>query len=355
MTDTLFLQDILNTPQSLADTLAQVDGQVDELAVELLARGARRFLALGNGSSLQAAAASVCLHNGLATPGGAVAWALSTSEYSLYPLPLAPADVLIGISASGEVVDMLELFERLRGRRQLVGLTNVAGSSLTRLVDELLLMQAGPSLVPTSTKTYMAGLAALDLLWLGLLKAQGIAEAEALRRELLAIPDAVSRGQAQARDQLPPAAERLSHCQQFYIVGSGPTLALAGEVALVFKEVASLPTEAMQSREMAQGGIAVMSEEVGVIGIAPPGRGQEPARSVLARCATLGAATVEVGAAPAQIALDVPCAELLSPLIYGGPLFMLAEELARRRGMDPDHPWWEAAYLSEVRRTAPGN
>jgi len=137
MTDTLFLQGILNTPRSLADTLAQVDGQVDQLAAELLARGARRFLALGNGSSLHAATAAVCLHNGLAVPGGAAAWALSTSEYSLYPLPLAPADVLIGLSASGEVVDMLELFERLRGRQQLVGITNVAGSSLTRLVDEL--------------------------------------------------------------------------------------------------------------------------------------------------------------------------------------------------------------------------
>jgi len=351
MADTLFLQDILNTPRSLADTLAQVDSQVDQLAAALLERGARRFLALGNGSSLHAATAAVCLYNGLATPGGAAAWALSTSEHNLYPLPLAPADVLIGLSASGEVVDMLELFERLRGRQQLVGITNVAGSSLTRLVDELILMRAGPSLVPTSTKTYMASLGALDLLWLGLLKAQGIAAAEALRRELLAIPEAVSHSLAQAKGQAGAAAERLSHCKQLYIVGSGPALALAGEVALVFKEVAGLPAEAMQSREMAQGGIAVMREGVGVVGIAPPGRGQEPARHVLAQCAALGAATVEVGAPPAQIVLDVPCAELLSPLVYGGPLFMLAEGLAARRGVDPDHPWWEAAYLREVRRT----
>jgi glucosamine 6-phosphate synthetase-like amidotransferase/phosphosugar isomerase protein len=162
MTDTLFLQDILNTPQSLEDTLTALSGEARLVARALLDRGARRFVALGNGSSLYAAAASVYLHNAFAPPTGALTWAAPTGDYALYPAPLSPADALVGVSVSGEIIDLLDLFERLRGRHQLVGITNVAGSSLTRLVDSVLLMKAGTTLVPTSTKTFVASVAALD-------------------------------------------------------------------------------------------------------------------------------------------------------------------------------------------------
>ena len=71
---------------------------------------------------------------------------------------------------------------------------------------------------------------------------------------------------------------------------------------------------------------------------------------MLAQCASLGAVTVEVGADANGLQVDVPCHPLLSPLIYGGPLFVLANELALLRGIDSDHPHWEAGYLQAVRR-----
>ncbi len=350
VSDTLFLQDTLNTARALAETLAQVAGQVDEAAAALVAGGARRLVALGNGSSLCAAVASVYLHNALAAPGSTLAWAVPTGDYALYPAPLSGADALVGVSASGEVVDLLDLFEPLRGRHQLVGVTNVAGSSLTRLVDHVLLTQAGAALVPTSTKTFVTTVAALDLLWLGLLEAQGCEKARRLRAELEGMPEVVGRALAQAQAQVAPAADRLAHCARFFIFGAGPSFGVALEAALVFKEVAGLPAEAAQTREMAQGTIAVVDGTVGAIAVSPPGRGAAAARQVLAQLAALGAATLEVGPGSADMHFEPSCSDLLSPLTYSLPLFLLANELAGRRGVDTDHPAWEQDYLREVRR-----
>jgi glucosamine 6-phosphate synthetase-like amidotransferase/phosphosugar isomerase protein len=103
-------------------------------------------------------------------------------------------------------------------------------------------------------------------------------------------------------------------------------------------------------REMAQGTTAVVDETVGVIAVNPPGPGQDMGRQLLALCEGLGATTLEVGTAPTGLHIGVPCHDLLTPIIYSGPLFILASELALRHGVDTDHPHWEAAYLRATRR-----
>ena len=354
MAETLFLQDILDTPASLENTLAQVGNQPYEIASALLAKGACRFVTLGSGSSLYASKASVYLHNALARPEGSLALVAPTGDNALYPVPLSSSDALIGVSVSGEIVDLLDLFKEVRGQHQLVGITNVAGSSLTRLVDHTLLTKAGPALVPTSTKAFVTSIAALDLLWLGLLRAQGVSEADSLFPELSAMPAATSRSLSQAMSQVATAADCLARCSRFFIFGAGPAFAVAQEAALVFKEVAGLPAEAVQAREMAHGMVSIADGNLGVIAINPPGRGQAAARQVLAQFASFGAATLEVTggdeAGPGRLCLDVPCHELLTPFVYSGPVFVLANELAGLRGVDTDHPAWEAQYLREVRR-----
>ena len=356
MNETLFLQEVLNIPDSLKDTLDTLAGTAIQIGTQLLGRGARRLVAVGDGSSLYAGVASAYLHNRLVPPDGTLAWAAPAGDYALYPAPLSPTDALIGVSVSGEVVDLLELFRARQGQHQLVGITNVPGSSLTRLVEWSLVMQAGPSLVPTTTKGFVTSIAALDLLWLGLLQAQGVSAAGELMRELIAIPQAAARAAEQVQEQIADAVERVASCSRFYVCGAGPALGIAQEMALVLKEVAGLPAEAVQAREMAHGMISIAGPDLGVIVINPPGRGQAMARRMLAQFASCGAATLEftsgawATAEPGQICLDVPCHDLLTPFVYSGPAFMLANELAGVRGVDTDHPAWEAQYLREVRR-----
>jgi glucosamine--fructose-6-phosphate aminotransferase (isomerizing) len=350
MAETLIMQDILNTPRSLRDTLSRIGDRGDELASALLARGARRLVALGNGTSYYASAASIYLHNTLIPPAGTLVWAVPTGDYALYGSPLSDRDALVGVSVSGEVVDLLDLFDRLRGRHRLVGITNVSDSTLTRLTDDLLITDAGNSLVPTSTKTFTATTAALYLLWLGLLKQQGVAEAAHVRQELLTMPDLVAQSLEEARRQIADPADRLAACKRFFVMGAGPCWAVAQEAALVLKEVSNVPAEAVQLREMAQGTMSVVDKAVGVIAVNPPGSGQAMGKKLLAQCDALGAVTLEIGATTAGLRMSVRCHDLLTPVIYSGPLFILANELALRRGVDADHPSWEAAYLRNARR-----
>ncbi|MGH2347474.1 MAG: SIS domain-containing protein [Chloroflexota bacterium] len=354
MSETLIMQDIMNTPDSLRATLTQIGDGGDELAGALLVRGTRRLMAVGSGTSYYASAASSYLHNSLISPAGTLVGAAPAGDFSLYPAPLSERDVIVGVSVSGEVVDLLDLCERLRGRHRIVGITNVPDSTLAGLVDDLLVTRAGKSLVPTSTKTFITTTAALYLLWLGLLKRQGVAEAVRVDRELQSMPDLVAQSLEQARRQIDGPADRLARCRRIFIIGAGPCWAVAQEAALVLKEVANVPAEAVQLREMAQGTTAVVDETVGVIAVNPPGPGEAIGRQLLALCEGLGATTLEVGATSMGLRIDVPCHDLLTPLIYSGPLFILAGELAVRRGVDSDHPQWEAAYLRATRRGSAG-
>ena len=46
--------------------------------------------------------------------------------------------------------------------------------------------------------------------------------------------------------------------------------------------------------------------------------------------------------------------DLFTPILYCGPLFVLANELAVQRGVDADHPHWEEGHLRMTRRQAGG-
>ncbi len=354
MADSLFLQDVFNTPRSLADTVSYLDDHIDAVTTTLLDHGVRRVVALGSGSSWFAAATSVYVHNALAPANGTLALAAASADYSLYPLPLAARDAVVGVSVSGELMDLLALMEILRGRHPLIGITNRADASLTRLVDHVLLMQAGESMVPTSTKSFVTSVAALDLLWLSLLARQGVTEAVRLRTELRSLPQVVDEAIVQARGQVEAIAQRLAGCTRLFVLGTGPLYPLAQEVALVFKEVASRPAEAVQTREMAQGTTAVVDPTVGVIVMNPPGRGRKTVQDIVTACATLGATIVEVGPTADDLHLEIACHDLLLPLAYSSPLFMLAGRVGALHGIDSDHPHWEASYRRMTRRDAQG-
>src|SRR5581483_3702414 len=70
MSQTRFLQDILHTAGAIQETLRGIGDGADDLAAQLLEHGARRFVAVGNGTSLYASLASVYVHNAFARPGG---------------------------------------------------------------------------------------------------------------------------------------------------------------------------------------------------------------------------------------------------------------------------------------------
>ena len=89
-----------------------------------------------------------------------------------------------------------------------------------------------------------------------------------------------------------------------------------------------------------------------MIALAPPGRGREAVVDIGRHCLDWGARVIEI--AP-ELSIDgadhLPIAgtanEDLASLDTLPPLVLLAEALARTRGIEPDEPGWTERYRSQ--------
>src|SRR5207253_4722984 len=84
------------------------------------------------------------------------------SEFGYLADFLDERSLVLGLSQSGETIDLLESMKSA-GRRgaRLAALVNVEGSSLYRLVDDPILLSAGPERCVLATKSFTAKLAVL--------------------------------------------------------------------------------------------------------------------------------------------------------------------------------------------------
>ena len=91
------------------------------------------------------------------------------SEFYFLESFLTPKSLLICASQSGETMDTLEAARAAKKHRaKIVALTNVRGSSLTRLADNTLLLNCGPEKAVLATKSYTAKLAIFLMLAAGI-------------------------------------------------------------------------------------------------------------------------------------------------------------------------------------------
>src|SRR5207237_7340119 len=84
------------------------------------------------------------------------------SEFTYLADFLDERSLVVGLSQSGETIDLLESMKAARRRgAALAALVNVEGSSLYRLVDHPILLSAGPERCVLATKSFTAKLGIL--------------------------------------------------------------------------------------------------------------------------------------------------------------------------------------------------
>lgn len=169
------------------------------------------------------------------------------SEFRYGPILMPEGAVVLAISQSGETADTLAAAEAAKAAgARVLAISNTTSSSLARLSDMSLSLQAGPEIGVASTKTYTATLA---LMWS--LMGQGDA--------------ALLPSQMQETLELAPKieelAERWSHFNQMLFIGRGTMLWTAREAALKLKELAYIHASAYAAGELKHGPIALIDEE----------------------------------------------------------------------------------------------
>ncbi len=271
------------------------------------------------------------------------------SEFRYRSPIIGKKTLVIGISQSGETADTVAaLQESKRLGARTVGVVNVPGSAIARLVDGVLATHAGPEIGVASTKAFTTQLVVLALLahYVRSVRTnESLAPNDPFLAALSQLPAAMSHTLS-----LEPKIEKMTA----YLHGKGDALFLgrgmhypvALEGALKLKEISYMHAEGYPAGEMKHGPIALIDPSMPVVGLAPRDNLYEKVssnlREVKAREGIL-VALVSRGdtdvASFADATLELPVTHpALQPIISVIPLQLLAYHEARRRGCDVDQP-----------------
>jgi len=261
------------------------------------------------------------------------------SIYTLYHARLDLREALVvGISQSGAGPDINQVLESARRQgAYTIGITNEAGSEMTRVVDEVFLVRAGKQRSVAATKTYTGQLMLLYLL------ASALGPRITLP-EVAEIPGLVEKSLALA-PEIRALVERYRYMRQCVVVARGLNYANAVELALKLMETCYVVAERFSSADFLHGPIALVERGFPVIVLMPPGKTFKDLKNLVRRLRGLGAETLAVTCAAVKLpeatrVIGVPGSipEIYSPIPYIVPGQLMAEALAQMKGIDPDKP-----------------
>ena len=272
------------------------------------------------------------------------------SEFRYREAPLAPGDLALFVSQSGETADTLASLRYAREQKQhILSVVNVPTSTIARESQVVLPTLAGPEIGVASTKAFTCQLAALVCLAVAAGRARGVlsdAEERRLVRALIEVPRHISEALA-LEPQIETLARDLAKSRDVLYLGRGTAYPLALEGALKLKEISYIHAEGYAAGELKHGPIALIDETMPVIVIAPyDGVFDKTAsnmQEVSARGGRIILITDRKGAREASvttmatIALPEMPAEV-TPLVYAIPVQLIAYHTAVVMGTDVDQP-----------------
>ncbi len=267
-----------------------------------------------------------------------------------YRSPLVDSNTLvIAISQSGETADTLAAIKEAKSRgAKVVGIVNAKDSSMTREVDGLVYIHAGPEIGVASTKAYIAMLTALTLLSLMLGKIRSVLTPEYVQekiKELKILPQQIERVLDKSEDIKKMAADFLES-KSFLFLGRGFNYPTALEGALKLKEISYIHAEGYAAGEMKHGPIALIDKEMPVMAIVTDTdlydktisnlKEVQARNGILLAIAREGDETIKH---LTNYVIEVPkVSNIFAPIIDVVPLQLFAYYVADLRGLDVDQP-----------------
>jgi glucosamine--fructose-6-phosphate aminotransferase (isomerizing) len=339
--DHYMLKEIHEQPTALRQCLS---GRIDELSGRI---SVEELGNLGTPETVQLVACGTSYHAALygawlLRAAGVPATAHYAHEYATAPPPVSAADLVVGVTQSGETADTLAaLREADRRGVETLAMTNVVGSTAARESDHVVYIRAGPEIGVAATKTFSSQLVGLNLLIAHLV---GERRQPDLVDALRSVPSDVQA----VLDESTAAAvvEEFADAEAFFFIGRGLDYPVALEAALKFKEVTYEHAEGFAAGELKHGPLALVTPETPVFAVVTGGG--EAARKTVgnvkeveARDAPVVVVTDGTAEAPryADHVLEVPAThDRLAPLLANVQLQLVAYHRAARLGRSIDKP-----------------
>lgn len=265
-----------------------------------------------------------------------------------YNNPLIDSKTLfICISQSGETADTIAALKLANSMDcTTIAIVNVQGSSITRYAHHTLYTHAGPEIAVASTKAYTCQLTLLTLLAL-YMSERLFGESKLsidLKKELLHIPEKIAQS-LENNTFIETLSNEIYKNHDSYFIGRGSDYAVALEGSLKLKEISYIHSEAYAAGELKHGPIALIEQNVPVIGIATNQLTFEKTLNNLEEALTRGGKIILITNTPDYInasfdtIVKIPEVHyLLSPIISVIPLQLLAYHIAKNKKLDVDKP-----------------
>ncbi len=253
------------------------------------------------------------------------------------------------ISQSGETADTLAALRLAKEKgAKTIGIVNVVGSSVSREVDSVVYINAGPEIAVASTKAYVAQaeVIALSVLYLAKLTGKLSREDEKIFADAFEELPGKAEEILKQSDAIAEFAGTTKSIEETFYIGRNLDYALSLEGALKLKEISYVHAEGYPAGELKHGPLALITPKSLVIAIDTysPLRGKTLSniKEVKARggkvlaIASKGYKKIEE---VADRVFYVPeTLNELSPVISVIPLQLIAYYIAESRGLDIDKP-----------------
>ena len=347
------LKEIFEQPRTLTDSMrGRVNVQQDNIALSGFIDNKERFL---NAKRIIITACGTSWHAGLIAMYAIEEFAQIpveveySSEFRYRKPVINKDDVVIAISQSGETADTLAAIQLAKSKGAFIfSICNVVGASIPRVSDSGCYTHVGPEIGVASTKAFTAQVVALTMLALCIGREKKTLSQEQYLRivsELGQIPDKIERVLEQNK-RIADFAKTFTYAQNFIYLGRGYNFPVAMEGALKLKEISYIHAEGYPAAEMKHGPIALISQEMPVVVVAPHCGTYEKVVSniqeIKARKGRVIAVVSEGDTLVKKIAdyvIEVPeTEECLTPLLTVIPLQLLAYHIAVVKGCDVDQP-----------------
>ncbi|ABR88336.1 glucosamine--fructose-6-phosphate aminotransferase (isomerizing) [Janthinobacterium sp. Marseille] len=272
------------------------------------------------------------------------------SEYRYRDSVPNPNSLVVTISQSGETADTLAALRHAQAQnmRHTLTICNAATSAMVRECELAYITRAGVEVGVASTKAFTTQLAALFLLTLSLAQVKGRLNDEQEAAQLKAmrhLPSAITAVLA-LEPQIIAWAEAFARKENALFLGRGLHYPIALEGALKLKEISYIHAEAYPAGELKHGPLALVTEEMPVVTVAPNDPMIEKLKSNMQEVRARGGELYVFADADSRITSSegihvIRLPEhygLLSPILHVVPLQLLAYHTALARGTDVDKP-----------------
>ncbi|MBN2600110.1 MAG: glutamine--fructose-6-phosphate transaminase (isomerizing) [Candidatus Thermoplasmatota archaeon] len=180
------------------------------------------------------------------------------------------SSLVIAITQSGETADTLAALResQISGCKTLV-ITNVIGSTATRISNGFILQQSGPEIGVAATKTFTSQIIVLKLIALKIALIQKKLGSDELYNyifHLKELPRHV-RQILERNDDIIAKAKHLKNAKSVFFIGRGINYPLSLEGALKLKEISYIHAEGFAAGELKHGPFALLTKDTPVVAI----------------------------------------------------------------------------------------